>query len=448
MITTYDEAVEYILETPKFTTKHSMKETGKFYEFLGLPLNGKKIVHVAGTNGKGSVCSFIRCVLEESGYHTATFVSPHLVDIRERFLFDGIMAGKEEFLEAFNKLMEKLSKYNRGDGMGCEESSTSPENYEYHPSFFEFVFFMFTLMERAENADYIVIETGLGGRLDATNIIPDKTVTVITEIGLDHTEYLGDSITDIAMEKAGILRKDTPVIYLKDNAESAYVIEKRMRDICGRPDISGLLFGVRKSDAQNVVMKKGRIDFTAFSFFYKFVHIMIKANASYQVENALLALRALDALMEISADITKEEIMRGFSAMFWEGRMQEIMPDVYVDGAHNEDGIRKFLEGASQIIREKGGKASLLFAVMKDKRYEAMVKQITASGLFERICFTKAGGNRGTSEDILMRLVPGAETKESAEDAFAELVGDKKPGNLVFVAGSLYLVGDILKQTK
>lgn len=198
----YEEAVDYVLQIPKFTKKNTPEDTRRFYEYLGRPGERSGLIHVAGTNGKGSVCSYIDSVLEEAGYRTGLFTSPHLVDVRERFRLKGEMISTEDFARVFNQVLENVENFSEKCGNGV-----------YHPTFFEMLFFMAMLWFQEKRADYIILETGMGGRLDATNVIAHPCVTVITRIGLDHTEYLGNSKEEIAGEKAGIIKKGVPVVF-------------------------------------------------------------------------------------------------------------------------------------------------------------------------------------------------------------------------------------------
>ena len=208
----YEEAVEYLLSIPRFTKKNTMEDTKAFLKRLGNPDQSFRIIHVAGTNGKGSVCAYMRRILEEAGYSVCVFTSPHLVDIRERFLIKGEMVTKTAFLKAFGQIYDMIpwDILSREDVFN--ESGKLPEGF-YHPTFFEYLFFMACLMFRDAGPDYVILETGLGGRLDATNSVSHKELTVITRISLDHMEYLGDTPEKIASEKAGIMAKGTPVIY-------------------------------------------------------------------------------------------------------------------------------------------------------------------------------------------------------------------------------------------
>ncbi len=428
----YQKACAYILDIPKFSGKHTMEETRAFYEFLGEPCRKKRIIHVAGTNGKGSVCMYLRNVLETADYHTAVFVSPHLVSIRERFLFDGEMADRSTFLGAYEQVRRQIREFER-------------KKEHYHPSFFEFLFFMFVLMEQTKEADYIILETGLGGRLDATNCMPEKLLSVITRIGLDHTEYLGDSVTQIAGEKAGIMRARVPVVFAAEPPEAAAVVQKRAKELeaCAYP--------VGNCDFKIERIQDKSIAFSFHSVYYNSISVILRTTALYQVENAAIALRAVDILNARGAAITKEQIQQGMQRMHWAGRMEEIMPEVYLDGAHNEDGIRAFLTsvcGMSGGMEQKSGSNHLLFAVVQDKHYEQMIRMIADSGVFDRITITTTGGSRGTDPEAILSLAKKyyrgeCNCYESAEEAFDACMKGRKDKERIYIAGSLYLAGQI-----
>ena len=211
----YEEAVKYISDIPKFTKKNSLEHTKKFLLELNIDVNKMKVIHVAGTNGKGSVCAIISNVLVECKKRTGLFVSPHLVEMNERIRINNEQIDNEEFTNAFNRV-----KY-AADRM-CERGYS-------HPTFFEFLFLMGMWEFNKENVEYAVLETGLGGRLDATNSIDNPYLTIITSIGMDHMEYLGDTIDKIAGEKAGIIKTGVPVIYWGQDEKVSGVIEEKGR---------------------------------------------------------------------------------------------------------------------------------------------------------------------------------------------------------------------------
>ncbi len=435
----YDKVTEYLLEIPKFSGKHTMEETRKFYEFLGEPCKNKRIIHVAGTNGKGSVCAYLRHILQAAGYSTATFVSPHLVSVRERFLFDNEMVSVEAYVQAYATVHEQVRMFSE---MVCELSCPEAANESgctYHPSFFEFLFFMFLMMEETQNADFVILETGLGGRLDATNIMPEKELCIITEIGLDHMEYLGETIAQIAGEKAGIMRQGTPLVYAADKREAADVI----REQAEKMQVSAYPVGSCDFKIERITDKN--IAFSFHSVYYNSISVMLQTVALYQTENAALALRAIDILNRKGMGITETQIQQGIYQTHWAGRMEEILPRVYVDGAHNEDGIRAFLASVRAAGNEE---CTLLFAVVQDKRYDEMIHMIARSGLFQKIVITTTGGSRGTDPQEILAIVQKYHRGEcsyygSAEEAFDACMEGRKEEERLYIAGSLYLVGQI-----
>lgn len=196
---TYKEAEAYINSVPKFTSKNKPENTMELIRRLGHPERHMKVIHVAGTNGKGSVCAFLSSMLTEGGKRTGLFTSPHLVKINERFQINNEPVSDEIFLDAYERVM-KLVEEMQKDGF-------------YHPAYFELLFAIGMVIFEKAQVEYLILETGLGGRLDATNIVEKPVVTVITSISLDHTEILGDTIEEIAGEKAGIIKQGIPIVY-------------------------------------------------------------------------------------------------------------------------------------------------------------------------------------------------------------------------------------------
>lgn len=399
---------------------------------LGSPDKNLRIIHVAGTNGKGSACAYMRSVLEEAGYRVAVFTSPHLVDIRERFVTDGKMVSREAFLEAF------LAVYDRLDWDALEKGEG------YHPTFFEYLFFMSMLLFREAAPDFCILETGLGGRLDATNAVEHKELCVITRIGLDHVEYLGDTVGKIAGEKAGIMRKGTPVVFCAEVPEAAEVFEKHAAEL------GAAAFPVSKNDYAFLNFQNKNIDFSLYTRYYGYVRLSLHTIAGYQMENAAIAVRALEVL-DGGRTIRAEHIQKGVERCFWPGRMEEILPEVFLDGAHNEDGIRAFLD----TVRADGwqGKRSLLFSVVADKDFGHMIKRLGESGLFERIAVAHMQTDRAADLEELAELFQenagcSCVLYDSVETAFYEVLDTRTKEERVYIAGSLYLVGEIKELIK
>lgn len=429
-ITGFDEAVEYLNSTPRFTTKNSMEDTKAFLHRLGDPDRKLRIIHVAGTNGKGSVCAYLRSILEAAGYRVAVFTSPHLVDIRERFVTEGKMVSKEDFLRAFLTIYDMLDW----------EADVLP----YHPTYFEYLFFMAMVLFPEREPDFCILETGLGGRLDATNAVSAKELAVITHISLDHVEYLGDTVEKIAGEKAGIMQTGAPVVYWDTCPAASAVFEAKAAKL------GAISHPVSKDDYRFLNFRNKTIDFSVRTRYYNYISLTLRTIAAYQMENAALAVRAAE-ILDGGQTITEEQIGQGVENCFWAGRMEEVLPEVFVDGAHNEDGIRAFLETVA--ADGHAGPRALLFGVVKDKDYEQMVREIEDSGLFCRILAANLQTDRGVSAEKLQGLLERypdchASVYDNVTAAFRELVHSRKRQERVYVAGSLYLVGEIKELLK
>lgn len=450
----YEEAVVYLLDIPRFAEKSGLDNLKGLLEELGNPHKTGIAIHVAGTNGKGSVCAFLASILSCAGYRVGMFTSPHLVKINERFRIQDTMIGNEEFLQSFQRVMEAVR-------------AGKKKGYR-HPSFFEFLFLMAACWFEKQKPDYIIYETGLGGRLDATNVL-EPCLTVLTAIGMDHMEYLGERLEEIAGEKAGIMKKGTPCVYLRQADASSKVIEKRGKDL-----------GIDLIPVEN---KKIRIDETReeyidFSYLSQYdskypatgkpITYRVRTSAIYQVENAALAIEAGTWLLAYTcpkkADrkVNKESadknplayndisayIQKGIFQMHWQGRMEELEPGIYVDGAHNEPAIRAFCRTLTSIYRDK--KIILLFAVARDKRYNEMIRILCETVSYERIIVTTIEGDRETpvekvAEQFRQYTSVPVVTEQSVGQALKLARSCLKENSRVFCVGSLYLVGHLKK---
>ena len=426
-IDTYGKAEEYINNIPKFTGKSSLEDTRKFLEHLGSPAKNCRIIHIAGTNGKGSVCAYLCSVFCEAKIPVGMFTSPHLVTMRERITVNGEMATEEKFMEAFDYVMDRLS------ALPPELSEVS-----YHPSFFEFLFFMAMVFFERAGVEYVVLETGLGGRLDATNAVPDKELCVITSIGYDHMEYLGDTLDKIASEKAGIMRPNVPVIYSGKQEQTATIIE----DYAAR--LGANTIPVSYDAIKEIKIRNKTIDFSLQLHYYDYIGFTVSTSAVYQIENAALAVKALECLSD--ERITVPVLQEGIRKMVWEGRMEEILPSVYVDGAHNIDGIRAFLDTVR--LQPCDGRRRLLFSMVQDKQYRAVIREIAMSGLFDEVGVVALTSTRALPVNVLEESFRQYTdliciTYSDLETAFEKLVLEMDDEDRVYIAGSLYLVGEM-----
>ena len=431
------ECESFVERTPAFTEKHSIEETRSFLEFLGSPDLDMKIIHVAGTNGKGSVCNYLSEILRQAGFSVGMFTSPHLIRITERFCINGKSIEDNIFCEIFAELLIKVREYNHKN---------------YFPTYFEFLFFMAMLLYQKYPVDYLVLETGLGGRLDATNSIHNPVLDVITEIGMDHMQYLGNTISEIAAEKAGIIRENTPVVLFNRRELSTEVIEKRAEALNSRiyrvePEYS---YDIKDNpdDAGNIC-----IDFSYESKYDKYCGLRIQTVAKFQTENAAIAIMCTRALRDMGVKISEDDIRFGLKKAKWGGRMELILPGIYVDGAHNVDGIEAFLESACDVPCE--GQRYLLFGAVSDKQYHMMIRQILNSGLFDKIYIAVLETSRTVSESQLRAAIQSETARheedlniqffyyQSVRDALMEILTQRGVGDVVFAAGSLYLVGQV-----
>ena len=422
----YEEAVNYFLDIPRFAAKkHDLSGLRRFLEELGNPDRRLKIIHVAGTNGKGSVCAFLESILREQGMKTAAFTSPHLVRVNERFRFDGESVDDGTFLEAFLAVRQAAEKLER-EGVS-------------HPTFFEFAFLMFMVMCKTRAPQWVILETGMGGRLDATNVIEKPQLVVITSVGLDHMQYLGSTVEAIAGEKAGILKRGVLVVFDANRPEVRAVIEKRAAGLsCGVYAVQKSWYNRTDMDGESLTMEIPD----------KALRLTVPFAAQYQADNAMLAVTAARLF-----GIPDEIIARGIQKTRWPGRMEQVMPGVFLDGAHNEDGIRAFASAASRIVKRerelgKGRTVYLLLAISSDKEHASMTRLLCENLPFDVLFVTQVAYGRRLESSILEREASGlterpVEVYDTVGGALEELLKRRSPGDLIFCAGSLYLIGEI-----
>ena len=425
------KAEEYINSIPKFAGKTELKNTEILLNELGIDTDDMKIIHVAGTNGKGSVCSYISNTLVKAGYKTGLFISPHLVKINERIQIDDVPVSDDIFESAYERVLEAAHRMEQSGGK--------------HPAYFEFLFGMAMLVFKEQKVQCIVLETGMGGRLDSTNVVKKPLMTVITSVSMDHMHVLGNTIEEIASEKAGIIKPGVPLVFYGGDSRVRGVIEA----VAAQRKAP---FEVITSDNVSFEKKGKFIDFCLNNRYYKNESFSVSSAALYQVWNSSLAATALAWLSKENDGIrlSDEQIHTGITTAFWEGRMEELCPDVYVDGAHNEDGIRAFLETAKAM---KDRKQILMFSAVADKAYDTMIKEICDSEAFdEYVVCTVEYTNRAMPAEVFLETFRKYTDKpvfqeETASAAFAKVMSLKKDGDRVFIAGSLYLVGEIKRIT-
>ncbi|MDD3279074.1 MAG: bifunctional folylpolyglutamate synthase/dihydrofolate synthase [Lachnospiraceae bacterium] len=420
----YKEAVDYIEEIPKFTTKHPPEHTRELLNRMGNPQEAFQIIHVAGTNGKGSVCAYLHSMLLAGGYTCGLFTSPHLIRINERYMIGREQVEDALFLEAFTRTKEAV------DGYMAEGSE--------HPSYFEMLFLMGMYIFQKSQVEYVILETGLGGRLDATNVVEHPLACIITSISRDHTEYLGDTIAQIAGEKAGIIKPGVPVIYDGEVQEAAEVIGKRAREL------HAPAYALQREMYTMLTNTREGIDFQFRFQEEKPVTLSIPYIAAYQMMNASLAyftMRRLEAVHKIPRGI----LAQGIRDTVWPGRMETVLPGVIIDGAHNEDGVARFVETAAHFAREN--EITILFSAVCDKRYPDMIREIVEGIHPAHVVATQINGSRIVPAQEIAELFQkaGGEDVKAEPDVQAafEEAYSKKGDGMLFCVGSLYLAGEL-----
>lgn len=435
------QAEEYLEQIPMWTReKHSLADIRGFLHEMGDPDRKLPVIHVAGTNGKGSVCAFLTSIYRRAGFSTGTFISPHLMTVRERFLLNGEMVSSRKFQAVFEKVLETVN--------------TMKEKGYSHPSYFEFLFYMAMVLFADEKPELVILETGLGGRLDATNVIDSPLACVITSISLDHTMYLGDTIEAIAGEKAGIIKRRVPVIYDDTMPEASEVIRKRAGQMEAEAyPVGSSDYSIREDGDPGLFVRAGK-EFDCEPVCASPLVLEVPFEAPYQAENAMLAVKTAVVLgrRERRFCLTEAQVTEGIRAARWAGRMERAGENLYLDGAHNPGGIKAFIQAAASMTARQNKRAYLLFGAVSDKDYRAMARM-----LCEGICWSGIGvvhidSSRSMETAALTEVFSQAykgpvRSFETAGEALREMK-EQAGDDLLFCAGSLYLIGELKAQLK
>jgi len=411
--------IEFLYKLTDFGIKLGLEKILFLLKKFGNPHLKYPSILIGGTNGKGSVAKTLSEILKSAGYKTGLYISPHLVDIKERISISGKKIEEEEFKEKIRDLKKILSKL----------------PYHMYPTFFEAITSIAFSYFAEKKIDILICEVGMGGRFDATNVLP-SFLEIITRIGIEHTKYLGKTYREIAREKAGIIKERSIVISSKQNIEAEEVIKNKVKEKKAEIYFYGKDFFSRR-------VQKG-IEGQKFNFYgkEKIRNIKIPLLGKYQIENVSLAIQSSLIMKENGFRIERKDIYEGVKRVEWPGRFQILKekPLIILDGAHNPDGINSLLSTIKDIFPDK--KFSFLVAILKDKDYLKMVRKI--SKFADEIIFAKLETERGIEPEKLSSIL--RENKKikifsSVKESWEYI--EKTEKNWI-ICGSLYLAGEIL----
>ncbi|MFS0654678.1 bifunctional folylpolyglutamate synthase/dihydrofolate synthase [Bacillus sp. 179-C3.3 HS] len=426
LFTTYQEAIDWIHSRLAFGVKPGLERMEWLMHRLDHPEQKIKAVHIAGTNGKGSTIAFTRSVLQAAGYSVGTFTSPFILTFNERISVNGEPIQDEEWLRLVNELkplVEELDTTDLGPATEFEIITACAFAYFAH----------------VHPVDIVLLETGLGGRLDSTNVV-HPILTAITSIGHDHMAILGDTLDQIAAEKAGIIKRGIPIMTAVHQEEALAVIQRiankqqatciSLHDTCTfghvEPTETGERFTLRTPKGQYVELETGLI-------------------GTHQRQNAALAVLMIERLEEEGVvKVEEEDVYTGIRQAVWAGRFEKVrnQPPVYLDGAHNEEGMNRLIETVQAHFPNK--QVHVCFSALRDKPYKDMVQQletISSSIHFVSFDFPRAE----SAEKLYTSSRLEAKTYDDDPESVLDFIQEKKddPTAIVLVTGSLYFISDI-----
>lgn len=419
----YNEALEYIHSVVWLGSRPGLSRTQELLYQLGNPERGMKFIHVAGTNGKGSTCSMLDSVLRNAGYKVGLYTSPYIVRFNERMCINGEPISDTELAE-LTEMIKPIA-----------------ESMEDKPTEFEIITALAFLYYKRHNCDIVVLEVGMGGRLDSTNVIESPVVSVITGVAIDHTSVLGNTVSEIAAEKAGIIKEGCPVVY-GGRDEEAFSVIKNKAERCGS--------AVVRSDMSAVEVKL--IDISGTIFNYKEMRDMrLSLCGSYQPENAATVIETVRVISERGFPVSEEALRKGLASAKWRARFELLAndPPVIFDGSHNIQGVTA---AADSIKRFFGGKkVTVLMGVLADKDYNDMVTLLAP--LAECVFAVTPDSPRALAACRLSEVFEQNGVSAEAFDAVCKGVtaayeyaySTNKP---LVMLGSLYMYGEVFSAFK
>jgi len=411
----YNSCLESMYGLRRFGIKMGLSTIKTVLSSLGNPQNTYACIHVAGTNGKGSVASSLASILNQAGYKTGLYTSPHLVRFNERIQVNNRPISNRNVVASYNT----IKKTHHGDR---------------EPTFFEFATIMAFYEFASRKVDWAIIETGMGGRLDATNIIRPR-VSVITNISLEHRDYLGDTLEQISGEKAGIIKTRTPVITGIRQKKAIAVVKNKAAEKSAPLFCFGKNFKVRRN-------KSGTFSYQGIETNWK--NLRTGLSGDHQVDNAALVLAACEILNQNDAELSLDHIKAGLIKNRWPGRLEIVStkPRLILDGAHNFIAARNLARFLSANYNKR--KVIMVIGILDDKPYRAMLNCLLPTA--NQVILTRAKINRAMEaeklEPIAKKIIPQVTIISDVKQALAHAIKTASPDDTICVAGSLYVVGE------
>lgn len=417
----YNEALDFIHGALKLGSKLGLSNIRELLRRLGSPDKKLKFIHVAGTNGKGTVTNVIARILIEQGYRVGIYTSPFVHYFNERIAINGKLIENED-IAFFTSLVKKACDDMVNDGLS-------------HPTEFELVTALGLLYFAHKSCDFVVLEVGLGGRLDATNVIDKPLCAVITSISFDHMEYLGDTISKIATEKCGIIKDGSYVsVYPEQDDEAMSIIEKTCKDKNANLVVA---------DMPNILES----DLSGSVFDYKdYKKLRLNLIGEHMVKNAVTAIEAIEILRKQGIEVCDESIRKGVEAVKWKGRFEVISkePLIILDGAHNISGIEAFKKTVEQNL--EGKKLVFIMGMLSDKEYDESVKRIAPLAEFFITVDVPSPRTLPAKDlaQVVLKYNDNVYAAKDVKDAVSKAYAYK--ANAILTFGSLYLLGDIKRE--
>jgi dihydrofolate synthase/folylpolyglutamate synthase len=413
----YEEALSYLYNLERFGIKLDLSNTISLMKHLGNPHLKFPSIHIAGSNGKGSVAAMMESILSASGYKTGLYTSPHLVDFRERIRIGKELIDKDFLLDFVNDLKEEIDK----------------NAY----TFFEVTTALSFSYFASRNIDIAVLETGMGGRLDSTNIV-NPLISIITSISLEHTEHLGTTLSQIAFEKAGIIKNGVPTITAVREPEALQVIKDVSRE---RKSPLTLV-----SENPTVTIHKLSINQSTFDY-SSYKNLQLNLAGKHQVANACLAISAIEKLKGMGWKIKTKAVKNGIRDVNWRGRLEIFRknPLTLLDVAHNPAGTKTLVDALEEFFPEK--KIIFIFGVMADKDYPSMIKEICRKAKF--ILLTKPDYKRSADPESLEKMLIDInmpyEILPQVKQAYIFALKNTNEEDVICITGSHFTVGEFLR---